>query len=258
MDAPVPALAMSDPHTVRGLLSRIKIEESRRVKDVAALNFQLNQQKKKNQKLESETKLERDKRRFKENELVHLKLALHRAYDTIDRLERKLGACEEYHVHSHELDKAEERHAVVQAKLLEKESQLFSAVAKLNDVKKTNEKRERENVLVKAKYEQLMRSEHALALEVRSLQTDLNALKQANERRAELVGSLNSSDRDETIKTLLRVGRNLPGKRHAYGDHHIRTSSSSFGNLCSHSGCRDVFDQDVCSDDGSSIGAVSL
>ena len=213
MDALPPSLAMSDPHTVRGLLSRIKIEESRRVKDVAALTFQLNQHKKKNQKLQSETKLERDKRRFKENELVHLKLALDRAYDTIDRLERKLGACEEYHVHSHELDKAEERHAIVQAKLLEKESQLFAAVAKLNDVKKSNEKRERENVLVKAKYEQLMRSEHALALEVRALQTDLNALKQANDRRAELVGSLNSSDRDETIKTLLRVGRNLPGQK---------------------------------------------
>ena len=259
------SLATADPYTVRGLLSRIKVEESRRVKDVASLTFQLTQQKKKSQKLENEAKIERDKRRFKENELVHLKLALDRAYDTIDRLEKKRAACEENHVHTNEVHKIEERGAVLQAKLLDKESALFAAVSKVDEVKKSNETLRRENIVVKAKYEQLLRSEHALALEVRTLQADLDALKQANDRRAELVSSLKSSDREETIKTLLRVGRNLPGSCNEQMSPHTYHQKYPYSNQPERyhhehyrTNSRKVhLDRDAISDDGSS-DALSL
>lgn len=200
----------SDPYTVRGLLSRIRCEENRRIKDIAALNFQLQKQKKKSQKLEGEVKLERDKRRFKENELIHLRLALDRSYETIDDLEKKLAQCKEYHVHIDEVDKAEERLSTAHAKLLEKESELYTTLSKLEGAKKSNDALRRESTVLKAKYEQLLKSEHTLALEVRELQSDLNALKHANEQRMAMVSNLNSAERDETVQTLLRLGRNMP------------------------------------------------
>ena len=96
---------MEDPYTIRGLLSRIRNEENRRVKEVAALNFQLQKQRKKTQKLEAETKLERDKRKFKDNELIHVKMALGRRDDVVSQLEKELEHCKEYHIHVDELER---------------------------------------------------------------------------------------------------------------------------------------------------------
>lgn len=231
--------------SIRGLLTRIRTEEQRRVRDTATLNFQLTKIKKKNQKLENEAKLERDKRHFKENELVNCRLALDRAYDTIDTLEKKISACKESHVHVHELDKAEERHAILQAKLLEKDNQLLERTRQLQDAKKTNESLRREASVMKAKYDMMMKSEHALALEVRDLHSDLKSLKHASDRRNELVGSLNSGEREEAIKTLLKLGKKLPGSfarmerdRYGYGyvgyrdrDEELDDSSSECSSL---------------------------
>ena len=242
-------------YTVRGLLTRIRTEEQRRIRDTAALTFQLNKHKKKNQKLENEAKLERDKRRFKENELVNCRLALDRAYETVDALEKKLATCKEFHVHVDELDKAEDRHAVIQGKLLEKDSQLLERGRELEEARKTSESLRRASAVLKAKYDMMMKSEHSLALEVRELQLEVRSLKQASERRAELVGGLHSSDRGEAIKTLLRVGKGLQGSRDGAGYY------SRFGRdrEREREWEREEDDCSECSSIGAaSIGAVSL
>ena len=127
---------MDDPYTIRGLLSRIRNEENRRVKEVAALNFQLQKQRKKCQKLEAETKLEKDKRRFKDNELIHVKMALGRRDDVVSQMERELEHCKEYHIHVDELEKAEKKESEVHGKLLEKESLLLTYQTKLENMKR--------------------------------------------------------------------------------------------------------------------------
>lgn len=201
---------MDDPYTIRGLLSRIRNEENRRVKEVAALNFQLQKQRKKCQKLEAETKLEKDKRRFKDNELIHVKMALGRRDDVVSQMERELEHCKEYHIHVDELEKAEKKESEVHGKLLEKESLLLTYQTKLENMKKSYTTMKRENTMLRAKYEQLLRSEHNASEEVELLRREIQMVKETQESERAMYENINSKDRDHTIQTLIALGRNLP------------------------------------------------
>jgi len=201
---------MDDPYTIRGLLSRIRNEENRRVKEVAALNFQLQKQRKKCQKLEAETKLEKDKRRFKDNELIHVKMALGRRDDVVSQMERELEHCKEYHIHVDELEKAEKKESEVHGKLLEKESLLLTYQTKLENMKKSYTMMKRENTMLRAKYEQLLRSEHNASEEVELLRREIQMVKETRESDRAMYENINSKDRDHTIQTLIALGRNLP------------------------------------------------
>ncbi len=201
---------MDDPYTIRGLLSRIRNEENRRVKEVAALNFQLQKQRKKCQKLEAETKLEKDKRRFKDNELIHVKMALGRRDDVVSQMERELDHCKEYHIHVDELEKAEKKESEVHGKLLEKESLLLTYQTKLENMKKSYTTMKRENTMLRAKYEQLLRSEHNASEEVELLRREIQMVKETQESERAMYENINSKDRDHTIQTLIALGRNLP------------------------------------------------
>lgn len=201
---------MDDPYTIRGLLSRIRNEENRRVKEVAALNFQLQKQRKKCQKLEAETKLEKDKRRFKDNELIHVKMALGRRDDVVSQMERELEHCKEYHIHVDELEKAEKKESEVHGKLLEKESLLLTYQTKLENMKKSYTMMKRENTMLRAKYEQLLRSEHNASEEVELLRREIQMVKETQESERAMYENINSKDRDHTIQTLIALGRNLP------------------------------------------------
>ena len=201
---------MDDPYTIRGLLSRIRNEENRRVKEVAALNFQLQKQRKKGQKLEAETKLEKDKRRFKDNELIHVKMALGRRDDVVSQMERELDHCKEYHIHVDELEKAEKKESEVHGKLLEKESLLLTYQTKLENMKRSYTTMKRENTMLRAKYEQLLRSEHNASEEVELLRREIQMVKETQESERAMYENINSKDRDHTIQTLIALGRNLP------------------------------------------------
>ena len=201
---------MEDPYTIRGLLSRIRNEENRRVKEVAALNFQLQKQRKKTQKLEAETKLERDKRKFKDNELIHVKMALGRRDDVVSRLEKELEHCKEYHIHVDELEKAEKKETDIHGKLLEKESALLTCQAKFENMKKSYCAMKRENTVLRAKYDQLLRSEHNTTEELEILRREIQILKESQESQRNVYENINSKDRDNTVQTLLALGRNLP------------------------------------------------
>lgn len=201
---------MEDPYTIRGLLSRIRNEENRRVKEVAALNFQLQKQRKKSQKLEAETKIERDKRKFKDNELIHVKMALGRRDDVVSQLEKELEHCKEYHIHVDELEKAEKKETEIHGKLLEKESALLTCQAKFENMKKSYSAMKRENTVLRAKYDQLLRSEHNTSEELEILRREIQILKESQESQRTVYENINSKDRDNTVQTLLALGRNLP------------------------------------------------
>lgn len=201
---------MEDSYTIRGLLSRIRNEENRRIKEVGALTFQLQKQKKRCQKLEAESKLERDKRKFKDNELIHIKMALGRRDDVVSKLEKELEQCKEHHVHLDELEKAERKETEIHSRLLRIESELLTSRSKIESMKKSYTILKRENIVLRAKYEQLIRSEHNASEELELQRRQLQMMKESQESQRAMYENINSRDRDDTVQTLLALGRNLP------------------------------------------------
>lgn len=201
---------MEDPYTIRGLLSRIRNEENRRIKEVAALQFQLQKLRKRCQKTEAETKLERDKRLFKENELIHVKMALGRRDDVVTHLEKELEQYRHHHVHVDELEKAERKESEALAKLLEKDSMLFTLQSTLQNMKTSNDALKREKKVLLAKYEQLLRSEHQATEECAVLQKQIEMMKESQKSQRALYGNIHNSERDDTVQTLIALGKNLP------------------------------------------------
>jgi chromosome segregation ATPase len=218
---------MEDPHTVRGLLSRIKSEENRRVKEIATLNFQLQKAKKTCQKLETEANLERDKRKFKENEIIHLRMALDRRDELVCDLEKQLAECKQSHVHVTDMDALEQRHSAMQSKLFESESRLVSTINTLEQLKKSNESLKRERTVLKAKYEQLLQSEHDAIQQVNKLSDTIDRIKCSQEYEKNLYKSIiNCNDRDETVQALIDLGKTLPCGD-PYPHHHFDSSDNS-------------------------------
>lgn len=194
---------------------------------MATLNFQLQKTKKTCQKLETEANLERDKRKFKENEIIHLHMALDRRDELVSELEKQLAECKQSHVHVNDMDKLEQRHSSMQAKMFESESRLVATVNTLEHLKKSNELLKSERTVLKAKYEQLLQSEHDAIEQVNKLSDTIDRIKSSQEYEKNLYKSIiNCNDRDETVQALIDLGKTLPcGDPYTY--HHSDSSDNS-------------------------------
>lgn len=203
---------MDESYTVRGLLSRLRSEESRRVKEVATLNFQIQKYKKLLQKAEAEAKLSEDKRKFKESEALHLKMALERRDEIVTQLERHIDDVEKTHVPGDMLEKSEAECNTFRAKLIEKTSQVLHMKARIKQYKKEMDALKRDHTLICAKYEKLLESEDQARQHARQLTHKVQDLTSDQERRNGFVyDNLLNDQRIGLVRKLVGVGRLLDG-----------------------------------------------
>jgi len=268
---------MEDSYTIRGLLSRIRTEESRRIKEVSSLNFQLQKLKQRYQKVETEAKLADDKRKYKEGEVAHLKLALERRDEIVSNLEKHLDNIEKNHVPIETLEKSEgtrvpyhpneapgfagnndcmvdkrvfafhtaARERSCRSRLIEKESQCSHMLTKLNNYKNDLEAIKREKMIVQAKYQQLLQSESAAQDRVHHLLGRISKLESViQERDTILYNNLANSENQEIVDRLLALGREIQA------DDEPTSSSTCDGN--------DYFDSFSLHDKQSSNGSEAI
>eukprot|EP00890_Picochlorum_soloecismus_P006838 jgi/Picsp_1/97/NSC_00097-R1_---NA--- len=227
---------MEDAYTVRGLLSRLRAEENRRVKEIGKLTFEVQKLTKRCQKAEAMAKLADDKRKFKDGEALHLKAALARRDEIVIQLEKQIEELERDHVPLERLQTAELREQEADSKLMEKESLIFHLKTRLKQAKKEIEDTRREVMVVKSKYEELLESENKLQEENRYLYNQVHKMTVAHEEYDKLLFSnVANKDRRQGLRALMKMGqeldvqtRNFIGDANSdYFSHSSSTSSSS-------------------------------
>jgi len=227
---------MEDAYTVRGLLSRLRAEENRRVKEIGKLTFEVQKLTKRCQKAEAMAKLADDKRKFKDGEALHLKAALDRRDEIVIQLEKQIEELERDHVPLERLQASELREQEVRSKLMEKESLLFHLKTRLKKAKKDIEDTKREAMVVKSKYDELLESESKLQEENRYLYNQVHKMTAAHKEYDKLLFSnIANKDRRQGLRALMKMGQELDVQTRNfiedansdYFTHSSSTSSSS-------------------------------